>query len=106
MSKVRRTLQLAACLAILSASFVYAEEQTQTRETAGQYLDDSVMTTKVKAAIFGEESLKSLQINVKTYKGQAQLSGFVDSEQNATRAGEVARSVAGVASVKNDLIVK
>ncbi len=79
---------------------------TQTRESSGQYVDDSVITTKVKAAIFNEGSLKSLQINVETYKGEVQLSGFVDSAASVAKAGEVARGVQGVVSVKNNLIVK
>jgi osmotically-inducible protein OsmY len=79
---------------------------TQTRESSGQYVDDSAITTKVKAAIFDDPLLKVFQINVKTFKGEVQLSGFVDSAQSVIKAGEVARSVAGVKSVKNSLIVK
>lgn len=79
---------------------------TQKRETAGQYIDDTTITTKVKTAIFNEPGLKTMQITVNTYKGVVQLSGFVDSSQNADKAGEVARSVTGVAEVKNDLRVK
>ena len=79
---------------------------TQKRESTGQYVDDSVITTKVKAAIFNESTLKMLQINVKTYQGKVQLSGFVDSAQSVTKAGEVARNVENVISVKNDLLVK
>lgn len=75
-------------------------------ETPGQYLDDSVITTKVKAAIFEDPSLKSLEIEVETYKGIVQLSGFVDSAASVKKAGEVAGKVSGVVSVKNDLIVK
>ena len=76
------------------------------KETPGQYLDDSVVTTKVKTAIFNEPSLKSLQIEVETYKGTVQLSGFVDSKASVKKAGEVAEKVEGVKSVKNDLVVK
>jgi osmotically-inducible protein OsmY len=79
---------------------------TQKHESTGQYVDDSVITTKVKAAIFEEATLKTLQINVKTYQGAVQLSGFVDSTQNIIKAGEVAEGVKNVTSVKNDLIVK
>ena len=79
---------------------------TQKHESTGQYVDDSTITTKVKAEIFDEATLKVLQINVKTFKGEVQLSGFVDSAQSAAKAGEVARRVNGVVSVKNDLIVK
>jgi len=79
---------------------------TQTQSSAGEYVDDTVITTKVKAAIFEEPTLKTMQISVETFKGEVQLSGFVDSTQSVNKAGEVARGVAGVKSVKNDLIVK
>jgi osmotically-inducible protein OsmY len=79
---------------------------TTKHESTGQYVDDSAITTKVKAAIFDESSLKTLQINVKTYQGVVQLSGFVDSQQSVTRAGEVARQVKDVVSVENSLLVK
>jgi len=79
---------------------------TQTSESTGQYVDNSAITTKVKAAIFEDETLKTMQISVKSYKGEVQLSGFVDSPQSARRAGEVARGVPGVVAVRNDLIVK
>ena len=79
---------------------------TQKHESTGQYVDDSVITTRVKTAIFKEDTLKSMQINVKTYKGVVQLSGFVNSAQNVAKAGEVARSVENVVSVENDLLVK
>lgn len=79
---------------------------TRTQESAGQYLDGSVLTTKVKAAILDEPSLKSFQIGVETNKDVVQLSGFVDSERSVQRAGEVAQGVRGVARVKNDLLVK
>jgi osmotically-inducible protein OsmY len=78
----------------------------QHRESTGQYVDDSVITTKVKAGIFHEPTLKSLQINITTYQGVVQLSGFVDSEQAVKKAGEIAGRIEGVTSVKNDLIVK
>jgi osmotically-inducible protein OsmY len=86
---------------LLLAGTAYAQ-----KETPGQYLDDSVITTKVKTAIFNEPSLKSLQIEVETYKGVVQLSGFVDSKASVKKAGEVAGKVEGVKSVKNDLVVK
>lgn len=75
-------------------------------ETAGEYIDDSVITTKVKSAIFNEPGLKSAEINVETYKGVVQLSGFVRSQANINRAVEVARGVRGLKSVKNDMRVK
>jgi osmotically-inducible protein OsmY len=69
----------------------------------GAYMDDSWLTTKVKTAILNEPSLKVLQINVETYKGEVQLSGFVDSAASRTKAVEVARAVEGVTSVKNNM---
>ena len=79
---------------------------TSTSEGTGGYVDDSVITTKVKAAIFGEPSLKSAEINVETFKGSVQLSGFVNSRSDIDKAVEVARGVKGVTSVKNDMRVK
>jgi hypothetical protein len=79
---------------------------TGTRESTGEYVDDSVVTGKVKAAIFNEPSLKATEINVETYKGDVQLSGFVAQAQDAQKAAEVARGVKGVNSVKNDIRVK
>ena len=79
---------------------------TPKQEGTGEYLDDTVITTKVKAAVFGEPSLKSAEINVETFKGVVQLSGFVSSRADINKAVEVARSVNGVKSVKNDMRVK
>ena len=79
---------------------------SNTRQSTGQFVDDSTITAKVKAAIFDEDSLKSLQITVVTFKGTVQLSGFVDSTKSVNKAGQVARNVEGVKSVKNDLVVK
>jgi hyperosmotically inducible protein len=76
------------------------------KETPGEYVEDSVITTKVKAAVFADASLKSAEINVETYKGIVQLSGFVRSSADINRAVEVARGIRGVTSVKNDMIVK
>lgn len=79
---------------------------TSKRQSTGQFVDDSAITAKVKAGIFDDDSLKSLQITVVTFKGDVQLSGFVDSSQNVHKAGQIARNVNGVRSVKNDLVVK
>ena len=77
---------------------------TKTHEGTGQYVDDSVITTKVKAAILGEPGLKSSEINVETFKGVVQLSGFVTSSADISTATKVANAVAGVTSVKNDMV--
>jgi len=104
MSRFYRILQLVVCISLVTAFTAYAAEQKH--ETTGQYVDDTVITTKVKAAIFKEDSLKTLQINVKTYKAVVQLSGFVDSAKNVTKAGDIAKRVDGVVSVDNALLVK
>jgi hyperosmotically inducible protein len=90
---------------MLIATFA-ACASTRTQESTGEYVDDSVITTKVKALLAGDDFLKSFQISVETFKGVVQLSGFVNSQQAADKAGQIARSVNGVTSVKNNLIVK
>jgi len=104
MGKLSRILLLLVCIG-LTATFTGCAA-TPKQQSTGQYIDDSVITTKVKAAVFDDATLKTLQITVETYKGVVQLSGFVDSAQSAARAGEVARRVEGVTEVKNDLRVK
>ena len=79
---------------------------TRTHESTGEYVDDSVITTKVKSLLAEDDFLKSFQIGVETDKGRVQLSGFVNSQNAVDKAGEIARSVKGVRSVKNNLIVK
>lgn len=104
MLKPLRALRVIACFSLLAATAGCAG--TQRHESTGEFVDDSVITTKVKGAIFNEPALKTMQINVKTYKGVVQLSGFVDSRLSVAKAGEVARGVTSVVSVENDLIVK
>jgi osmotically-inducible protein OsmY len=79
---------------------------TRTHESTGEYVDDSVITLKVKTAIMGDETLKSSEINVETFKGVVQLSGFVNSQADIDRAVAVAKDVKGVTSVKNDMQLK
>ena len=79
---------------------------TSKQESTGEYIDASVLTSKVKTAIYNDPMLKVLQINVETFKGVVQLSGFVDSPEAAARAVEVTRSVEGVKAVKNKMSVK
>ena len=104
MGILHRIMQFLVCIGLL-ATFLGCVA-TQTQQSTGQYVDDSVITSKVKAAIFNEPTLKTFQINVKTYKAIVQLSGFVDSAQNVSKAGEVAKAVEGVGSIENDLVVK
>jgi osmotically-inducible protein OsmY len=79
---------------------------TAKQEGTGEYVDDTVITGKVKTAIFAEPTLKSAEINVETFKGVVQLSGFVSSVAAENTAVVVARNVAGVKSVKNDMRLK
>jgi len=79
---------------------------TSKQEGTGEYVDDSVITTKIKSQLAADDFLKSFQISVETRKGIAQLSGFVDSQKAVDKAGQIARGVEGVKSVRNDLIVK
>ncbi|MHB1176671.1 MAG: BON domain-containing protein [Sulfuriferula sp.] len=92
-------------LSVVLVSFMGCAS-TQTKESTGGYIDDSVITTKVKAAIFKEPTLKSTEINVETFKGVVQLSGFVNSQADISKAVEVTRKVDGVRSVKNDMRLK
>jgi len=79
---------------------------TSKQESTGEYIDDSVITTKVKTLLAADDFLKSFQISVETYKGAVQLSGFVGSQSAVDKAVQITRSVSGVKSVKNSLIVK
>ena len=92
-------------LVMLMVAFV-ACASTSKQESTGEYVDDSVITTKVKALLAEDDFLKSFQISVETYKGTVQLSGFVGSQKAIDKAGEIARSVNGVKTVRNNLIVK
>jgi len=90
---------------MLIATFV-ACASTSKQESTGEYIDDSVITTKTKALLAADDFLKSFQISVETYKGTVQLSGFVASQAAVDKAGQIAWSVKGVTSVKNNLIVR
>jgi osmotically-inducible protein OsmY len=79
---------------------------TSKKQSVGEYVDDSVITTKVKAAVLEDASLSSAEINVETSKGRVQLSGFVSSRADIDTAVKIAKGVKGVKSVKNDMILK
>jgi hyperosmotically inducible protein len=100
------TRKLATLAGILFVTMALGCASTRTQEGTGEYVDDTVITTKVKTAIFNEPTLKSAEINVETFKGVVQLSGFVTSAANETLAMQVARNVGGVKSVKNDMRLK
>ncbi len=104
MNKFNKTLS-AVLLAVTLVSVVGCASTSQQSGT-GEYVDDAVITTKVKAAIFNEPTLKSAEINVETFKGVVQLSGFVNSQADISKAVSLARSVNGVTAVKNDMRLK
>lgn len=97
---------LSAIVLAVSLASVVGCASTSKQEGTGEYMDDTVLTTKVKTAIFNEPTLKSAEINVETFKGVVQLSGFLTSQAAVNKAVEVARGVNGVKSVKNDMRVK
>ena len=88
------------------ASFTAGCASSPTRESTGEYVDDSTITTKVKAALIHDPIVKALDVKVQTFKGLAQLSGFVNSEAEKTQAGSVTAGVAGVTGVTNNIVVK
>ena len=103
MSTFQRISLITATLAL---SALVGCASTATQESSGQYVDDAAITTKVKAAIFNDPILKSTEINVETFKGRVQLSGFVSSREYIDRAVAVTQGVGGVVTIKNDMRVK
>ncbi|MFO8004408.1 BON domain-containing protein [Thioalkalivibrio sp.] len=93
-------------LTVLLALFMAGCASTDTQESFGEYVDDSVITTKVKAALFNDPTLSGFEVNVETFKGRVQLSGFVSSQADINKAVEIARGVEGVRSVENDMQIK
>jgi osmotically-inducible protein OsmY len=104
MTNITRKFAAFASAALLAVTLGCAS--TSKQEGTGQYVDDTVITTKVKAAILEDPVTKVLQVNVETFKGVVQLSGFVESQAVASRAVELTRGVAGVTSVKNDMRIR
>ena len=93
-------------LTLMLLIFTVACSSTSKQESTGEYFDDTLITTKVKSAILDEKELKSSEVNVETFKGVVQLSGFVNSQSDINRAANVVRNIKGVKSVKNDMRVK
>lgn len=98
--------RLATCTLTLCALALAACASTAHQEGTSEYVDDTVITTKVKAAVLNDPKLKSAEINVETFKGKVQLSGFVSSQADINEAVGVARSVKGVVSVTNSMRLK
>ncbi len=93
-------------VSLLFAVMIAGCASTATRESTGEFIDDSAITANVKAVIYDDADLKIGQISVETYKGVVQLSGFVNSPAAVAKAGKLAASVKGVVSVKNSLVLK
>ena len=102
----KRNIFISYLVVLMLVTTFVACASSPKHESTGEYVDDSVITTKVKALLAEDDFLKSFQIGVETFKGRVQLSGFVNSQDAVNRAVQIARGVGGVRSVKNDLIVK
>lgn len=103
MKYINRILAVSAALAMAT---ILGCASSPTQSGTGEYVDDTVITTKTKAAIFNEPTLKSAEINVETFRGVVQLSGFVGSQEDINKAVALTRTVGGVTSVKNDMRLK
>lgn len=103
---MKRSLPMRLVVALAATMAIAACNSTRTSESAGEYVDNTVITSKVKTALLNDAGLKSFDIGVESYKDVVQLSGFVNNEQVKTHAGAVAAGVSGVRSVRNNLIVK
>ena len=102
-----KTFQRAtSLLSIIAVAGLMGCASSAKHESTGQYVDDTAITAKVKTAIFEQPTLKSAEINVETFKGVVQLSGFVSSHDSANLAVATAKGVKGVSSVKNDMRIK
>ncbi|GAC1611414.1 MAG: BON domain-containing protein [Aquirhabdus sp.] len=103
---MKNITSISTLIAALMLTTIVGCAATPKHESTGQYVDDTVITAAVKASILNEPTLKVAEINVETYKGIVQLSGFVRSEDNIATAVRLARGVKGVTSVKNDMRLK
>ena len=103
MMQVKR---ISAFLLALVAASILGCAGSSTKESTGEYFDDTWITTKVKAALLEDKQVKSGEINVETFKGAVQLSGFVSSSAAMQQAVKVTRGIQGVTSVKNDMRIK
>jgi hyperosmotically inducible protein len=103
---MKKALWMPLLVALFGTMTITACTSSRTTESTGEYVDDATITSKVKAALLGDSGLKSFDIGVETYKDVVQLSGFVNSDQVKSHAGDVAAGISGVRSVRNNLVVK
>ncbi len=109
MTKKLKILAMAAGLAAslsLVVGVTTSCSSSRYHRSTGTYLDDKTISTKVKTELYADPNVKGTQVQVTTYQGAVQLSGFVDTQAEKDRAAEVARRVQGVQKVTNNLIVK
>lgn len=106
LSLAKLTSLLTVTAAIAFGPFFAGCASTRTSDSTGEYVDDAVMTTKIKSALLGDDAVKSFAVSVETVKGVVQLSGFVNTPEQKSAAGRDAAAVRGVVEVKNNLIVK
>lgn len=104
-SKLYRIIPVALAVAVGLPYFAGCSS-TATRESTGEYVDDTVITTKVKTALARDKIVNAFAVGVETFKGVVQLSGFVDTAEQKNQAELVASQVSDVRSVKNSLVVK
>jgi osmotically-inducible protein OsmY len=102
----KRNIVIQFFLLLMVIAVIAAWTSIRTHESAGEYVDDSVITTKVKSLLAADDFLKSFQISAKTYQGTIQLSGYVNSHKAVNKADEIVKSVKGVTGINNNLIVK
>lgn len=102
----RSTFRVSLICASIAFAALSGCGSTAKTEGTGQYIDDSVITTKTKSAFFNDPDLKATEINVETFKGRVQLSGFVKSQADINQAVSLAKGIPGVTSVKNDMLLK
>ncbi len=106
MTQALPRLLLLSAFAVASATLFAGCVASPRTESTGEYIEDSAITTRVKAAVLAEPGLRSFEINVETFKGRVQLSGFVNSQADIDRATALVRGMSGVTSVKNDMRLK
>ena len=108
---MKLSLRSVASLAVLAGGLTVAQlntgcSATATRQSTGEYIDDAAITTKVKAALVKDPTVKATEVKVDTFKGVVQLSGFVDNNEQKAQAERIAASTAGVQSVRNNITLK
>ena len=106
---MKNSLKLTALLALAAGGILSLPTGcagTATRQSTGEYVDDASITTKVKAAFVKDEVVKAMQVDVTTFKGNVQMSGFVDTAEQKSRAGQIAGGIPGVTKVTNNITVK